>query len=594
MKRQALTTAMLLAAFAMPSLAQAPPDHEGPLVIKRVVVDTDQNKPLELDLLDLETGRGMTPEELERWAPILQQLQQDAFGIEQPEAKPREMVRGPFLGVNAKPIDLETAKKLGLKRSTGLLVSYVAGGGPAFDAGLMKGDVLTRLGDQVLVNAEQFAVLVRSQKVGDTVMLHGLREGEAIKLEAKLGEADFAPLGPGGRDLDQAWRVQLNPAQGPIGNPLRPEVEIAPGLWIGDGWGEMRQLHGDPEAMPEQLRDKIKQLEQQMFQQREDLDRKIKQMCLQLDLNIDEIRKQADQAGGEHRIHAAIVQFDGEHRIEIKHKDRVPHLNVRDKEGDVLFDGPLPANGVVEDLPDEVQMKLHRLMVLPKPVIGAELIKENEEAEHIIPPAPEISNREALPNTLKALEALDKIADNLVFDVWHGADLDLAMLRDKLDLNDPKAQFNRDVFVASLQAIYNKIAGNGEMRLVLSQLEVREALKTDLGAIGQMFGENERARKNVQQLIQRLNSDLLIQHNDDKHRIRLEGVGLLQTLTIERSDNGEVYYKGFARVSHEFLSGKTDEPGIKDIERLPDEIKAKVKKMLLSDKRIRSLLSDGC
>jgi|GEM_PF-1921027 len=582
MKRKNLIAAVLLAAMSVPALAQNEANPN----------DADIQRQIDQGLIDLETSRGMTPEEIQRWAPLIQQLEQDAFGIERIEAKPREFVRGPFLGVNAEPLDIESAKKLGLKRSTGLLVNYIAGSGPAWDAGLKKGDVLTMLNDQVLVNAEQFAGLVRSHKIGDTVTLHGLRDGEPIKLEAKLGEADVSPLGPGGKDLDQAWRVQLNPVQAPIGNPLRPDVEIAPGLWIGDGWDDLRQLELKQEGLPEQMREMIKQLEQQMRQQNQDMDKRMKQLRQQLDLDIEELRGQGDAVK---RMHAAIVQFDGEHRIEIKNEDGKPFVKIKDKTGAVLCDVPLPANGVVEDLPDDVQMKLHMLMMPPKLNIdGQERLKEIDQAEHIIPPAPEISNREALPNTLAALDALDKIAGELVFDVWHGADLDIAMLRDRLGLEDADEPFDRETLIQAIEAIYTKIAGNSEMRSVLSQIEVREAIKADLSTIGKTFGENKPARQRVNKLIQRINNDLLVQYNDDKHSIRLEGVGLLQSLTIERRDNFENYYTGFARVSHEFLSGKTDDPGIKEIKDLPDEIKAKVKKMLLGDKRIRSLLSDGC
>ncbi|MEO0474751.1 MAG: PDZ domain-containing protein, partial [Planctomycetota bacterium] len=273
MKNLKLTTTMLLAALSIPVTAKQEPaaqDAAEPNAV-RVELNDEQIKAVTDDAVIIDRdgiggfikveGDGVRKiigpdgQELALEGPGLVVIKpngdvQHVNGLEEQldfEAEPRDHVRGPFLGVNAQPLDIESAKELGLKRSTGLKVNYVAGGGPASTAGLKKGDVLTKLNDQVLVNAEQFAVLVRSQQIGDTVTLHGLRNGEAIQLEAKLGEADVLPLGPGGKDLDQEWRIQLNPAQRIGGNPLGPEIEIRPGVWIGDGWA-------DPDQAPEELR----------------------------------------------------------------------------------------------------------------------------------------------------------------------------------------------------------------------------------------------------------------------------------------------------------------------------------------------------
>lgn len=384
MKPINLTATVLLAALTVPALAENEPDQ----------ADAEIHRQVEWDLVepDITTSRAMTPEEAERWGinDLIVEIKRNWPVPEQLEPKPREFIRGPFLGVNAKPLDLDTAKELGLKQSTGLLVNYVAGGGPASVAGLKKGDVLTKLNDQVLVNAEQFAVLVRSHAIGDTVTVHGLRDSRPIKLEAKLGEADVSPLGPGGRDLDQAWRVQLNPLNGPVGNPLRPEVEIAPGLWIGDGWGAQRRMMLDDEAMSEQMREMIKKLEQQMFRQRQDIDDRMQQLRLQLDLDIEKLREgmiipQGDDAA-QKQLQAAMMWSDGTHKIRIANNNGVSQLTVKDREDKVLYDGPLPEDGRVEGLPKDVQQKVDQLL-------------NNTRIEQRILPEPQPEQREAPPQT---------------------------------------------------------------------------------------------------------------------------------------------------------------------------------------------------
>lgn len=286
-------------------------------------------------------------------------------GDPQAQAAKPATVRAPFLGVNAEPLDLETAKALGLKRSTGLLVSHSPSNGPAGNAGLKKGDVLTKFNDQILVNAEQFAVLVRSQKIGDMVTLHGLRDGKPIELKAKLGEADVTPLGPGGSALEQEWRLQFSPMLGPVGSPLRPEIEIAPGLWVGDGWGGLGQNGDDGEAVPEQLLEMMKKMQRQMLQQREDLDERMQQLRQQLDLDIQQLRGdiQIPQGDGaaQKQLQATMMWSDGQHKIRISHDNGKAQITIKDREANVLYDGALPEDGQVDGLPDEVQNKVDQL-----------------------------------------------------------------------------------------------------------------------------------------------------------------------------------------------------------------------------------------
>ena len=371
MKRKNLTTALLLAAFAMPALAQNEPEAQ-----PNEPAQAQLERQIQRALADIQTSRAMTKEERERFRidpeELLLILQAGPNGGVQeqnrllaPAPEPVPMVRTAFLGVTAEPLDLQIGKALGLKAGTGLKVTYVASSGPAWDAGLRKGAVLTRLDDQILVNAEQFAVLVRTHKAGDTVKLHGLRDGKAMQLEAKLGEADSRQLGPGGSDLHQEWSLQFSPRGGPVGSPLKPGVEIAPGVWVGDGWSKPPPHGANDQPLPEDVRAMFEQIKRQMRQQREDVDRQMRELRLELDLDPEKLREQGDGAPGVVRMQSAIVQFDGEHRIEIKNRDGVAYVNITDKKGKELYDGPLPADGVIEGLPADVRLKLQNLLIKP-------------------------------------------------------------------------------------------------------------------------------------------------------------------------------------------------------------------------------------
>ena len=71
-----------------------------------------------------------------------------------------------FLGVTASPVSAALRDQLGLTRGMGLVVDFVAKDSPAQAAGLKVHDVLTKFDDQLIVNIEQLAVLVRSKKDG--------------------------------------------------------------------------------------------------------------------------------------------------------------------------------------------------------------------------------------------------------------------------------------------------------------------------------------------------------------------------------------------------------------------------------------------
>lgn len=93
-----------------------------------------------------------------------------------------------FLGVGTSPPPTVLSKQLGLHDGMGLVADEVVPDGPAAKAGLKQYDVLEKLDDQLIINFEQLAVLVRSHKPGDEVKLTVIHEGKPAVLTAKLTE----------------------------------------------------------------------------------------------------------------------------------------------------------------------------------------------------------------------------------------------------------------------------------------------------------------------------------------------------------------------------------------------------------------------
>lgn len=95
-----------------------------------------------------------------------------------------------WLGLNVtKPEESIAVHLPALPPGIGFVVQSVAKDGPAEAAGLREFDVLWKLGDQMLVNESQLAVLLRLFKPGDEVLLTGFRAGKPLEVKLILGEA---------------------------------------------------------------------------------------------------------------------------------------------------------------------------------------------------------------------------------------------------------------------------------------------------------------------------------------------------------------------------------------------------------------------
>lgn len=120
-----------------------------------------------------------------------------------------KIVQQTWLGILPEPLDPALSRQLNLPRGHGLLVQEVAPGSPAEGAGVRQYDVLVKMDDQWLINAEQFSTLVLSRKEGEKCKLNIRREGAEQIIEATFGN----------RKIRQE-----------VGSPGRPLKELAP-LW---------------------------------------------------------------------------------------------------------------------------------------------------------------------------------------------------------------------------------------------------------------------------------------------------------------------------------------------------------------------------
>src|SRR3954469_24571981 len=95
-----------------------------------------------------------------------------------------------FLGVETSEVPSVLCDQLGLAKGFGLVVDYVVPDGPAAAAGVQANDILKMFNDQILMEPDQLAKLVRSYPDGTNVTLTILRKNAEQKVTVKLGKHD--------------------------------------------------------------------------------------------------------------------------------------------------------------------------------------------------------------------------------------------------------------------------------------------------------------------------------------------------------------------------------------------------------------------
>lgn len=118
---------------------------------------------------------------------------------EEPPAAPDPAMPRAWLGLQLSKPDPTLAAQLPLlPPGIGFVVHSIDKEGPAARAGLREHDILWKIGDQMLVNEAQLAILLSLHQPGEAITLSGFRAGNPLTLDVKLGIApDASPPFPG-------------------------------------------------------------------------------------------------------------------------------------------------------------------------------------------------------------------------------------------------------------------------------------------------------------------------------------------------------------------------------------------------------------
>lgn len=114
----------------------------------------------------------------------------------------------PWLGVKGQAVTQDIARSLDLDRPVGVLVTEIYPDGPAEDAGLRRGDLITKFDGRDVFNESGLRFLAATLADGDRAPLTVLRNGKTLVMQVKV------EVPPGARDADLTLLEGRHPLSG--------------------------------------------------------------------------------------------------------------------------------------------------------------------------------------------------------------------------------------------------------------------------------------------------------------------------------------------------------------------------------------------
>lgn len=135
-----------------------------------------------------------------------------------------------WLGVKIQDVSPEIAGAMGLEEAAGALVADVPDG-PAKDAGIRAGDVITRFAGQPVADAGDLTRRVADAPIGEAVPVIVLREGKTETLQVTLGRREDAeavpvPASAGAGDVGPKEMETLGLTLAPLDDEARARLGI--------------------------------------------------------------------------------------------------------------------------------------------------------------------------------------------------------------------------------------------------------------------------------------------------------------------------------------------------------------------------------
>ena len=245
-----------------------------------------------------------------------------------PAGQPAEKVA--YLGVSGE--EISEALKLHLELDNGLLLSTVDPTSPAGLSGLKEHDILRSINESNLTDQDSLRATMANHKPGDVVSLKLVRRGKEIDQELTLGAA------PLNRDI-RPMELVPNPAA-EMNNLLNKQLGLQlGGLQNGDLEKEMMEQLRKALGGPAELFKNAGGFRQLRF----------------------EMPGGDQNNGGGFQAFGSVSLQDDEGSVQMKTEGEKRTVVVKDREGNVLFEGPYNTDEEKKAVPAEMRERVEKL-----------------------------------------------------------------------------------------------------------------------------------------------------------------------------------------------------------------------------------------
>ncbi len=117
--------------------------------------------------------------------PALEHREMLPFSIDLPE------LEGNYIGVRIEEMNSQLAEALELKKAEGVLVIEAEEDGPAYEAGIRGGDVITKIDDEEISDADALRTVISRKEKGDKVKVSVIRDEKTKNFDVTIEESPF-------------------------------------------------------------------------------------------------------------------------------------------------------------------------------------------------------------------------------------------------------------------------------------------------------------------------------------------------------------------------------------------------------------------
>ena len=289
--------------------------------------------------------------------------------------KDRDRDKGPkvpvtFLGVETSSIPRVVSEQLNLPKGFGLVVEYVVPDGPAAAAGVQQNDIIKMLNDQILMEPDQLAKLVRSYQEGTNVTLTILRKNAETKVTVKLGKKEV-------RSRDNMFDKH-RPGQDDFGMLNEHLQDMKRDM------GDFKFEFSDMNNLGPSIRETVSNARREAMRATEEARAEARRARDEMRRNSREMRVFSRDKGAMRATtidlgKATIVFTDPQGEMKIENVNGKKMLTAKDPQGRLLFSGPVETKEELDKLPPEVRQRYDKLEQKDLPDIAPNQFAENDE-----------------------------------------------------------------------------------------------------------------------------------------------------------------------------------------------------------------------